>query len=145
MSIHLGEQASDLYNRKFWNSIADRYVEVLKGLRDPANENAYEIVSNLYDLLFSFPAFALRSRKPTAGSRETVASANSQVMKVVEQVAEVADQTSASIAQVAAQIESTRQAMIENYQALDSKIDGLESTLARLSQVKPHPELAQAA
>ena len=30
MPVHLGEQASDLYNRKFWNSIADRYIEVLK-------------------------------------------------------------------------------------------------------------------
>ena len=35
--------------------------------------------------------------------------------------------------------------MIENYQALGNKIDGLESTLARLSQVKPHPEIAVAA
>lgn len=35
--------------------------------------------------------------------------------------------------------------MIENNQTLSSKIDSLEATLARLSQVEPHPELAQAA
>ncbi len=70
-----------------------------------------------------------------AASSEEMTALNAQVTKMVEQVAAVAEQTSASTEQVSASIETTQQALIENNQALSGKLDGLEGTLARLSQV----------